>query len=380
MFTRGRSLRVATALVIATTLLASSLATTFGAVANVAVGGGNISSDLLTRESGTGATPTKVSPDNVAGFYLYAVNDDSANLSTFFLTATTTATPYGAYWKHASDTSWTACDISNGLKCTFGAFNSNTGIQVVAAFRLPKTTSTAATNCFPGTATATSHGIAADASRGHVCVDFQFASNSGYVVGKNKSRGDAYHWYDVVYTDTGADQAAQFPFCDLSASTCASSNSLLAINDLKTNFGKNNPQWTQVVAPAAALNSPHASTGLNVADGTDTAGFVCPTGFSTECANAILGQWSQVDVNSGGTFSAFIQIDIGVYGVGANKISTVYHFYKVGTDWNVEVIDTKCSTSSGPTGSSPCFWVTSLAGNSSQVSIWTHFNGNFRLG
>src|SRR5689334_3754001 len=99
MFTRGRTRRAVAALVIATALFASSFASTFAAVANVGVGGGWDTS--LSNVTGvSGATPAKVSPGKVAGFYLSARNNDSANLSTFFLTATTTATPLGAFWTH----------------------------------------------------------------------------------------------------------------------------------------------------------------------------------------------------------------------------------------------------------------------------------------
>lgn len=387
MFTRGRSLRVTAALLTATALLATSFATSLGAVAKVAVGGGNISADLLTRDTGTGATPTTVSPDNVVGFYLWAANDDNANLSTFSLTASTDATPYGAYWKHPSDTSWTSCDvdITKPLKCTFGAFNAGTGIQVVAAFRLPKTPSTKKTYCLDDgdpntTPPANAYGVNPTGAS-WVCVDFQFGSDSGYVPGKNKSRGDAFHWFDAVNTDTGADQAAQFPFCNLAPdATCPSS--LLTISDSQT-FSKTNPQWTQLQAPPlGAFNSEHGSTGLHVADNV-TFDCAAATGL-TKCSSANLGQWSQADVNSGEDFSpAYIKLDIGVSGISASRITAVYHFYLLDGTWLVEVIDTPCPDANGPgtaSDNAPCLWVTSLKGSSSQVTIWTHFNGKFRLG
>ena len=78
----------------------------------------------------------------VAGFYLVAKNNDTANLSSFFLTASTTATPKGAFWGPSTTGPWTACDTSNGLKCDFGAFNSGATVYVLAAFTLPTGTST----------------------------------------------------------------------------------------------------------------------------------------------------------------------------------------------------------------------------------------------
>jgi hypothetical protein len=380
MFTRGRSLRAVVAMLIATALLASSFASTFGAIADIQIGGGD-----TVGHHGTGATPEKVSPDNVAGFYVWLHNNDAANLSTFFLNAAVTdATPVGAYWTHdLVNGPFTSCDTSPALKCTFGAFNSNTDIFVVAAFTVPASSTE---NCLP---TGSSSGIAADTTRNHVCVDFQFGSDSGYVVdkGKNKSRGDAYHWYDVVYTDTGANEAAQFPFCDPNDSSC--DTGLLTVSDTDT-LGKTNLQWTKVVAPEGALGSHFGSTGIAVADMVE---FACPTTLA-ECSTSFLGEWSSVDVNSGQDFAdgtAWVQVDIGVYGVSANKISAIYHFYQVDDTgpWYVEVIDTPCADSSGPTDSlgdpsllneDRCFWVSSLKGSSSQVTIWTHHNGKLGIG
>jgi hypothetical protein len=387
MVTRGRTLRAVAAIVIATALLASSFASTLAAVANVGIGGG-WDTHFFNTTGVSGATPTKVSPEKVAGFYLSAKNNDSANLSSFFLTATTKATPLGAFWSHSTTGPWTACDVSSGLKCTFGAFNSGDSVYIEAAFTLPAGTSTSTTNCLtdPGRKTqpANSYGVNPHDAASWVCFDFQFGANSGFVTGKNNSRGDAYHWFDFVGTDTGQDSAAQFPFCDLSAQPVDCNPALLSLNDTKTNFGKNNPQWTQVTAPTGAFNSLHASTAIGVAD---NVGSPC-TGLSTDptqCSIAFLGQWSKVDVNDGGNFSPdFIQIDIGVYGVGVNKISSVYHFYTDPDtgDLTVEVLG-KCGTSAGPSADNPpvsCFWATSLGGNASQVTVWTHFNGKLNIG
>lgn len=381
MFTRGRSRRALAAIVIATALLASSLASTFAAVANVGVGGGwDTTKSNMTGVSG--ATPAKVSPGKVAGFYLSAQNNDSANLSSFFLTASTNATALGAFWSHSTTGPWTPCDVSNGLKCTFGAFNSGDAVYVEAAFTLSAGTSTSTTNCLTDPhrqqQPANSYGVDPHDAASWVCFDFQFGANSGYVPGKNNSRGDAYHWFDFVGTDTGQDSAAQFPFCDLSATPLACDSSLLAINDSKGNFGKNNPQWTQVLAPTGAFNSGHASTAIGVADNVGSPCTGLP-GDPAECSITFLGQWSQVDVNNGGDFSpAFIQVDIGVYGVGVNKIANVYHFYQLAGVWHVETLG-KCAASSGP-GPTACFWAASLGGNASQVTIWTHFNGKLNIG
>jgi hypothetical protein len=392
MFTRGRSVHIFASMVIAASLLAASLATTFGAVAAVGIGGGT-NTALFNATGVTGATPTAVSPGKVAGFYLFAKNNDSANLSSFFLKASTSADmkPTGALWSHSLSGPWTQCPITGGLNCSFGAFNSGDTIYVVAAYTLPSSPSTSKTNCFTDPDRAVqppnSYGVNPTGATWE-CVHFEFSADSGYVTGKNKSRGDAYHWFDAVNTDTGPDQQAQFPFCDFS-SDAACNPSLLTISDDQS-LGKTNPQWTKVQVPNDRLVF---NTAQNVADGTKVSQ-TCPTGFPTECSTAFLGQWSQVDVNAGQDFldgTPWVVIDIGVYGVSANKISKVFHFYKDSAGvLQVEVIDTPCAESSGPTDSSgdpsllnadQCFWVSStLKGSSSQITIWTHHNGKFGIG
>lgn len=380
MLTRARSLRIFASLAIALSLLAGSFATTFGAVADIRVGGGT-NTALFNGTGVTGAAPTAVSPGKVAGFYLFAHNNDAANLSSFFLTATTASgvSPKGAFFSKNGGP-WTACGTTGGLKCTFGAFNSGDTINVVAAFTLPNSTSTSRTNCKTDPARqvqpANSYGVNPTGATWE-CVDFQFAADSGYVTGKNKSRGDAYHWFDAVNTDTGPDQTAQFPFCDLS-STADCDASLLTLSDTQA-LGKNNPQWTKVQVPndRAVFNTPQ-----NVADGSKVSQS-CP-GSVAQCSAAFLGQWSQVDVNSGLDLNtAWIQIDIGVYGVSASKISKVFHFYQDSFGaWQLETIDHLCSDSNGPgpVTNSSCFWVASLKGSSSQVTVWTHHNGKLNMG
>ena len=72
-------------------------AVTLGALANIDIGGG-VTVGTTLAEHPRAATPTQVSPDNVAGFYLWVKNRDTANLSTFFMKAYSNATPVGAYF------------------------------------------------------------------------------------------------------------------------------------------------------------------------------------------------------------------------------------------------------------------------------------------
>jgi hypothetical protein len=145
---------------------------------------------------------------------------------------------------------------------------------------------------------------------------------------------------------------------------------------------KNDVQTTKLTAPGGAFNSFHGSTGLAVLDNFT---FSCPATATCSThqgsgASAFVGQWSQVDANSEQNFGTdFIRIDLEMYGVNPNSIDGVIHVWKVGAIWYEEIIGTKCQNADGPNADvpGPCFWA-SGSGNVTDVSIWTHNNGNFR--
>lgn len=352
--------------------------TTVAAVANIDIGGGD-TVDVAARA----ATPTRVSPGKVAGFYLWIQNDDPANLSSFFMKAFTTASPLGAYWSRNGETTKHGCDTSDGLMCSFGALNSGDQIFITAAFTATPSTS----DCLPANPPPNSDGFGPADEDSYTCVDFQFGATSGFVEGKgkNKSRGDAYHWYDYVATDTGADEAAQFPFCDLSEEPLACDNNLLTIFN-STGANRNNVQSTQVTAPVGAFNSAHATTGLAVADNfpfscADAGSLPSCTAHETSGSNGFVGQWSQVEVNSEQTFGdSFIRIDISMYGVNPNSIDGVVHLWESAPGvWQERTISDECPSAAGPSEgqTTECFWV-SGSGQVANVSIWALNNGRAR--
>jgi hypothetical protein len=369
MSSRRRPLRRIAVIIVAASLAAATFASpTFAALANVNIGGGAVGDHV------SGATPPQVSPGNVAGFHLWVRNEDSANLNTFFMKAVTSATPLGAYWSRNGGPTQ-SCTTSDGLQCTFGTLSSGDVLLITAAFRLPTGTSTSLTNCLPDGSTA---GVAPTGTSWR-CVDFQFASGSGFVPGKNKSRGDLYHWYDFVRTDGGQDKGATFPFCDPSASAC--DDSLLTVFNTQ-GASKNNVQSTELTAPAGAFNPAYGTTGLAVADNFP---FDCPPGL-TDCAshqttgnNAFVGQWSQVDVNSEQPFGDdFIKVTLTMYGVNPNSIDGVVHLWFDGTDWHEDTITDRCDSASGPgPDQDECFWATG-SGQNAIVSVWIHNNGSIR--
>jgi hypothetical protein len=379
MSTRRRPHRQVAVLILAASLVAATFASpTFAALANVDIGGG-VTPAIAPLGHGTGATPPQVSPGKVAGFHLWVQNRDSANLNTFFMKAVSVATPLGAYWSRNGG-SPQACFInSDGLQCAFGALNSGDVLRITAAFTLPTGTSTSDTNC----AKAGEAGGVVPSGGSWRCVDFQFASGSGFVPGKNKSRGDLYHWKDFVRTDTVADEAAQFPFCDLSETPLDCDSDLLTINN-GTTPNRNNVQTTEVTAPGGAFDSAFGTTGLAVADNTD---FVCPAGTAlctthqgTTGNGGFQGQWSKVDVNSEQPFGdAFIKVTLTMYGVSPNSIDGVVHLWQDSAGaWQEEEITLDCVTATGPSGTDPeCIWVTG-SGNITTVLVWFHSNGRAR--
>jgi hypothetical protein len=368
--------------------------TSLAATANLTLNGGLTSAGTKV----TGATPLAVSPGKVAGFYVTVKNDDTSNLPTFFMAASTTATPYGAYWFPSDGTQATGpahtCQTSP-LSCDFGTFSSGAAITVVAAFTLPSGTSNATTNCYPSDPTkrtALQFGVLPDpANDTFVCVDFKFSSNQGNVPGKNKSRGDEFHWMDFVSTKVDPkNEAAQFPYCDLSVtpgdlSDCPTN--LLSLNNSTTLSSSNrnlNLQYTKVVAPAQAFDSNHGTSAIHVSDGVATN--LCGTDESclsiVSTGGGFLGETSTVDVNSAQVFSsAWIVTTIGMLGAKASDIDGVVHTYT--DELNVAHTDYigKCPSVDGPDETTPtegCFWAVSGSGNTAVVTIYTHYNGKLR--
>jgi hypothetical protein len=383
-------LTTASLLLTMTAVSVAAPASTLGAIANVNVGGGIVIGNTATRAT----TPLQVSPGNVVGFYLWAKNNDAAGLSSFFLTASTDLTFKGAVWKHPGDATTQTCgsDVNGRLNCAFGALNSTDEILVLAAFTVPPPASSSPANCLSGDALPNS-GFNHGSEASWVCVDFQFASNSGYVVqkGKNKSRGDAYHWYDSVATNVTEDQGAGFPFCDSNVSVCDGTNSTLSVQNGGTATGSD-VQTTHLKAPPAAFNTAFDTSGLFGKSGlavADNFFFVCPSGSGVPtCANhqangqtGFVGQWSRVDANTEQPFGdAFIQVDLSMFGVKPQDINGVMHLWEGPAGvWTERPITALCPGPDGPATlqTTECFWATG-AGNVTTVSIWAHNNGTFR--
>ena len=351
--------------------------TSLGATANLTLNGG-------TAAAGTkisGHTPDAVSPGKVAGFYVTVKNTDTSNLPTFFMSAASNGTPFGAYWFDTSDPGTAHACQTSPLSCNFGTFNSGTEVTVVAAFTLPSSASSSTKNCYPSNPTSLQFGVAPTSST-FVCVDFKFSSSQGNVPGKNHSRGDEFHWMDWVSTDVDArNEAAQFPYCDASGTNSCDAN-LLSLNNnttLSTNQSRFNVQYTRVTVPASAFDSDHATTAIHVQDGIGTATPGCDATCQAfvDANGGFLGEVSQIDINSGQSFAPdWIVTTIGMLGVNANKIDGVVHDNGTSAD-----ILGKCPSSAGPDESTPdvgCFWAVSGGGNTAIVTVYTHTNGKLR--
>jgi hypothetical protein len=358
---------------------------TQAATANLTLNGGLHSAG---EPKTTGAQPLAVSPGKVAGFYVTVKNNDTANLPTFFMSATSSAAPVGAYWFN-SDGSGTAhsCDTSP-MKCDFGVFASGTEVTIVAAFTLPGGTSNATTNCYPADPTkrtALMSGVLPDpVNDTFVCVDFKFSSSQGNVPGKNKSRGDEFHWMDFVSTKVDPkNEAAQFPYCDQSAPEACDSN-LLSVSDnttLSSNANRFNVQYTRVVVPASAFDAADKTGAIHVKDGDPQATVNCDADCldTVNAAGGFLGEVSQIDINSGATFDPdWIVTTIGMLGINASKVDGVVH--DVGTA-TPDMLG-RCADASVPdpdtTPDAGCFWAVNGGANTAIVTVYTHGNGKLR--
>jgi hypothetical protein len=358
--------------------------TAVAATANINIGGGT---DFTTKPRA--ATPTTVSPNDVAGFYLWIQNADAANLSSFFMNAATDSPAVGGYWyRRSAPATRVNCPVDSNLHlmCSFGPFNSGDEIVIVAAFNAKPS----ANNCMTNNPPPNSGGYAAPTTS-HACVDFQFGADSGFVPPKpgkpgNNSRGDAYHWFDFVGTDINqTDAAAPFPFCNLATQTTATCAAGLLTIANGASVNRNNVQATQLTAPRGAFDSLHGSTGLAV---TDNFVFSCPAGL-TDCAShqgsgssAFVGQWSQLDVNSEQDFGdEFIQVKLTMYGVSPNSVDGLVHLYSDGAGGWLEgdPITAPCPSVDGPAvdQTTECFWA-SGSGNVTTVLVWMHDNGRAR--
>jgi hypothetical protein len=377
---RRRPHRQVAVLILAASLVAATFASPAAAALATVDFGGGVTPGIAPAGHSTGATPQQVSPGKVAGFHIWVLNRDTAKLNTFYMRAVSTAAPLGAYWSRNGGAPQPCSITSDGLGCTFGALESGDVLNITAAFTLPPGTSTSDPNC----AKVGEPGVVPTGGSWR-CVDFQFASGSGFVPGKNKSRGDLYHWKDFVRTDTLADEAAQFPFCDLSDDPLDCDSSLLTINN-GTNVNKNNVQTTELTAPDDAFDSVFGTTGLAVADNT---GLTCPSG-TTLCAghqgttgnNGFQGQWSKIDVNSETLYpDAFIKVTLMMYGVSPNSVDGVIHLWQTSVQpeiWDEIDITADCASAAEPPANDPeCIWVTG-SGNVTTVIVWLHNNGRAR--
>lgn len=350
------------------------IGTAVAATPNVAVGSGM---EGNTSTTATAATPTMVGPNKLSGWYLWATNNDASTVSQFFLNTKSPMTAYGAIWYTSDDATVRSCPISKGqLACSFGQFRPGETIFVTAAFTTPSTATQNNTNCMPASPTNQDFGVAPSPTTtdnyNYACVAFQWGSSAGFVTGGNKSHGDAFTWYDFVKVNGNGDFSGQFPYCDPNG-TC--SNALLTVSN--QGISANNLQSTAATAPQGAFNSAWKTTGIQVSDNFSV---TCDTGsLCASLANSFFGQWSSVSVNSDTDFAPdWIQTVITLYkpGVNANQVDGVYHSSIFGED----NITTKCPN--GPDASTPdigCFGAVKVApGNSLQITVWTHYNGNYR--
>jgi hypothetical protein len=267
----------------------------------------------------------------VAGFKIWAKNCDSSTLSKFFLSAPG-SNAYGATWfNDGNPNAISSCDHPNGvLKCTFGQVTSGQTIYVTVGI----TTGSGPTES----------------------VSFDW-STSGFVLGKNKSHGDAFEWKDQVSLNGSGDFAGQFAF----------DNTLALITN--GSVGNNNKQQTALDTTGHGAIPLTVLDGPNLPDSCAGVDVVCPTTFWSE--------WSEVSVDNGTVFGTAFKITITYYkGPNPNQVNGVYHSWTEGPLPHEELITAQFPPGGAPT-EIPSFSVEKVGQNTVLV-IYSYHNGPYR--
>jgi hypothetical protein len=309
---RARSRRWAASLAMASLIAFQVLA----GAASAAVPGANASSE---------AVPATYSAGNAAGFRGTYEYTDSSTLAKLFLTIETTGASSLAFInvKKNGGTVANACGPSLPVVCTFKQVRTNDTFVVVAAFT-----------------------PAADATA--VSATYKWSSTGSTGSDGGTSHGDI--WDGITHTATlSTDPNFAGGFVVSSGGSIQNLQAVSASNRQATKLGLLPVGVAATVEDGPDLTSPC----------TDTATFVC--------ADAI-GEWSEVFVGDGQTFSSVFTISI-VYYQGTPK-GFIHTF---GDPLQQEEIG-PCPKKN-PASAAPCFtWTAS----SNTATIYTFHNGSYR--
>lgn len=269
--------------------------------------------------------PPVVADGGVAGYSFTIKNAGRSNISALYLTDSYVGAP--VYFSSSRGTS--LCQLTTDLRCAFGALNAGGTINVVIAYRV-------GTTDFSDT--------------------FQLDS-TGDPAGGNNSHGDSY--LKPVTTTVSTNPNFDGGFTTAAAQLLQTNQSL----------GSGNKQSSSLVSPSSLIPA-------TIEDGITTG---VPCTLTGPCAR-VIGEWTNLSVNGGATYTNAFQVTIMVWGgavpggVGATDISLL-HTRDNGTTY---VINTICDSVTAPTNAE-CIKVTKV-GNNFKIVAWLFSNGNLRGG
>jgi uncharacterized repeat protein (TIGR01451 family) len=284
--------------------------------------------------------PATVKAGNVAGYDVTIRNDGPSNVNAVTFTIVPTDTPNATPAYFPGLTGYT-CTATGQVVCDLGTMAAGTIIKTTVAYNVPPTSS------------------------GTFDVSFQLKSGSGYVIGNNQSRGDAYA--NLVKTSLSASQNFDAGF--------VVENPALADLTYATGgtLGRNNKHNSQVDV------SDHLVT-VTIED--EPTGFdPCATSTDPSCATTLTG-WTRLTVPNN---QAYIKVTLNIWGgsvpggIGAEDIHLIHvldngDFVVLG-----DSTDEICSDPSVAPTSGECIKVTKVGSNFKLVG-WLLHNGGIRGG
>ena len=232
-----------------------------------------------TVQPTTGALPPTVAPGEPVAFQLWARNDDTSNVSQFYLSAITTGTLTSATWAKSSGQSGT-CAPTTTSTCSFGQLKPGVTVYVTAVFTTPTSGSS-------------------------MGVNFVFSTTGLGGGGGDNSHGDTFPLTDSVALNPDANFAGRY----------VTGNALKTVQTNQV-LGTGNKQSTVVFSPTTGI-------GITVQDG---------PGVSGGCAAGItcFSETSEIHVGDGSAQYGQFKVVVNLHsseipsGVNANNL-VVYH-------------------------------------------------------
>ena len=285
------------------------------------------------------ATPSTVTPGDVAGYVVQYRNDDSSTISKVALTA---AMSDGfAYAVQSASTSAGSCKTGTGpLSCALG-------------------------NVRPGQTVTIVVGLTTSSASSSVTTTFDFSSGGSTPTDGGTSHGDS--WFASATTTLSSDPNFKGRF--VAKSTQQTVENLQALSSA-------NPHATKVIAPVTLIP-------VTVQDGPGTA-LLCG-GVFTQCPATAFGETSTISVDGGRTFGSPFRVVVSFdsseipSGVNQGNIK-IYHQWSDASGTGEQLLAERCTFAKGsstPTNA-PCISVKKLPGNDLEVTVWTFHNGSMK--